>query len=62
MRMSFFLVDTDENIFVCTRFSLLSDIHQFVIYAYHHKYMNIVNVPKLVDFSHLSKQFIERNN
>ena len=45
------LVDTDQNIFVCGPFSLsfLSrPFHRSVIYAYHRKYLNIVNVRKLV--------------
>jgi len=49
MRTSSFLVDTDQNSFVCRRFSLLFDIHQSIIYALHRKYLNIVNVQKLVE-------------
>jgi len=48
MLMSSFLVDTDPNIFVYGRFSLQSDIHRFIIYAHHRKYLNIANVPKHV--------------
>ena len=33
MRMSTFLVDTDQNSFVCGRFSLPSDIHRSIGYA-----------------------------
>mgnify|MGYP000712365633 CR=1 FL=1 len=32
------LLDTDQNSFVCGRFSLPSDIHRSIIYAYHRKY------------------------
>jgi len=43
-----FFVDTDENIFACGRFLLPSDFNRSIIYAYHRKYLNIVNVWKLV--------------
>jgi len=42
------LVDTDQSIFVCGRFSIPSDIHRSIIYAYHRKNLNIVNVRKVV--------------
>jgi len=50
MRTSSFLlaVDTDQNIFVYEPISFPSDIHQSIIYAYHRKYLNIVNVWKLI--------------
>jgi len=35
-------VDTDPNI--CVLWTLPSDIHRSMIYAYHRKYLNIVNV------------------
>jgi len=37
MRTSSILVDTGQNMFVCRRFSLSSDIHRSIIYAYHRK-------------------------
>ena len=50
MHTSSFLVDTDQNMFVCGRFLLPSHIHQSIIYACHPKYLNIVNV-KLRQFT-----------
>jgi len=37
MQSSLLLVDTDQNIFVCGRFSLPFNIHRYIIYAYHCK-------------------------
>ena len=42
------LVDTDQKLFVNGRFSLPSDIHRSIMYAYHRCYLNIVNFRKLV--------------
>ena len=56
MRTSSVLVDTDKNIFVCRCFSLLSNIHRSMTYAYHHKYLNIVNVQKLRQFPLFKKR------
>ena len=50
MHTSSFLVDTDQNMFVCGRFSLASNIHRSMMYAYRRKYLNIVNV-KLRQFT-----------
>ena len=48
MRTSSILVDTDQNMFVWGRFSLPSNIHRSMMYAYRRKYLNIVNVRKLI--------------
>ena len=42
------LVYTDQNIFVCGHFSLPTEFHLSITYAYHRKYLNIVSVRKLV--------------
>jgi len=47
------LVDTEQNIFACGGVSLPSDIHQSIIYAYHRKYLNIVNVRKPFNFGNV---------
>ena len=48
MRTSSFLEDTYQNSLIFWRFLLQSDIHRSVSYAYHRKYLNILNVRKLV--------------
>jgi len=48
MCMSSFLLDIDQNNFVCGYFLLPSDIDRSIIYVYHRKYLNIVIVWKLV--------------
>jgi len=49
MRTSLFLVDTDQNIFVCGRFALPSDIHRSIIYAYHRKYLNMATLTSFMN-------------
>ena len=50
MRTSSILVDTNQNK-KCGHFSLPSDIHQSVSYAYNRKYLNIVNFQSETNFT-----------
>ena len=59
------LIRNRPNVFVCGCLSLPSDIHRSIIYAYHRKYLNIIDVGKLVQlrqFPFLEKiySFFER--
>ena len=62
MRTSSFLVDKDQTILFCGRFSLPSDIYRSTMYAYHHEYLNIVNARKLtmLHFGHFRFLFKPR--